>query len=77
MPLTPQDFVSKWKRSTGREKQTYQQHFLDLCELVGHPKKLDEVVFAAYGWTRYLSDEEILEKLLAMNLERSKQELEI
>ena len=36
MPLTPQDFVSKWKRSTGREKQTYQQHFLDLCELVGH-----------------------------------------
>src|SRR5215208_1852717 len=37
MPLTPQDFVSKWKRSTGGEKQTYQQHFLDLCELVGHP----------------------------------------
>src|SRR6266540_800272 len=36
MPLTPQDFVSKWKRSTGREKQIYQQHFLDLCELVGH-----------------------------------------
>jgi hypothetical protein len=70
MPLTPQDFVSKWKRSTGRENQTYQQHFLDLCEL-------DGVVFAAYGWTRYLSDEEILEKLLAMNLERSKQELEI
>ena len=37
MPLTPQDFVSKWKRSTGREKQIYQQHFLDLCELVRHP----------------------------------------
>ena len=37
MPLTPQDFVSQWKRSTGREKQIYQQHFLDLCELVGHP----------------------------------------
>lgn len=37
MPLTPQDFVSKWKRSTAREKQIYQQHFLDLCELVGHP----------------------------------------
>ena len=37
MPLTPQDFVSKWKRSTGREKQIYQQHFLDLCALAGHP----------------------------------------
>src|SRR5215216_3572105 len=37
MPLTPQDFVSKWKRVTAREKQTYQEHFLDLCQLVGHP----------------------------------------
>ena len=39
--------------------------------LYGH-KRLDEAVFAAYGWTGDLSDEEILEKLLAMNLERSK-----
>jgi ABC-type oligopeptide transport system substrate-binding subunit len=23
MPITPQDFVSKWKRVTAREKQTY------------------------------------------------------
>ena len=28
-------------------------------------KKLDEAVFAAYGWPSDLSDEEILEKLLA------------
>lgn len=34
-------------------------------------KKLDEAVFAAYGWESDLSDEEILEKLLALNLERS------
>ena len=33
-------------------------------------KKLDEAVFAAYGWPSDLSDEEILEKLLALNLER-------
>jgi hypothetical protein len=41
--LTPQDFVSKWKRVTAREKQTYQEHFLDLCYLVGHqtPNDLD------------------------------------
>jgi hypothetical protein len=38
-------------------------------------KRLDEAVFAAYGWTSTLSDEEILEKLLALNLERSKKEL--
>ncbi|HOW51238.1 MAG TPA: N-6 DNA methylase [bacterium] len=36
-------------------------------------KKLDEAVFAAYGWQPTLSDEEILERLLALNLERAKQ----
>jgi hypothetical protein len=35
-------------------------------------KRLDEAVFAAYGWKSDLSDEEILEKLLSLNLERSK-----
>lgn len=35
-------------------------------------QRLDEVIFAAYGWASDLSDEEILEKLLALNLERSK-----
>jgi hypothetical protein len=35
-------------------------------------KRLDEAVFAAYGWKSALTDEEILEKLLALNLERSK-----
>ena len=39
--------------------------------LYGH-KRLDEAVFAAYGWKSDLSNEEILEKLLALNLEKSK-----
>jgi hypothetical protein len=34
-------------------------------------RRLDEAVFAAYGWKPDLSDEEILEKLLALNLERA------
>jgi hypothetical protein len=34
-------------------------------------KRLDQAVFAAYGWQPDLSDEEILEKLLALNLERA------
>jgi type II restriction/modification system DNA methylase subunit YeeA len=38
-------------------------------------RKLDEAVFAAYGWEPTLSDEEILEKLLALNLEASAQQL--
>ena len=34
-------------------------------------QKLDRAVFAAYGWPADLSDEEILERLLALNLERA------
>jgi hypothetical protein len=37
---------------------------------LGH-KRLDVGLFAAYGWKADLSDEEILEKLLALNLERA------
>lgn len=34
-------------------------------------KKLDAAVAAAYGWPADLSDEEILARLLALNLERA------
>jgi type II restriction/modification system DNA methylase subunit YeeA len=36
-------------------------------------RKLDAAVFAAYGWPTDLSDEAILERLLALNLERARQ----
>ena len=34
-------------------------------------RKLDEAVFAAYGWPADLSDDDILARLLALNLERA------
>ena len=34
-------------------------------------RKLDAAVFAAYGWPPDLGDEAILERLLALNLERA------
>ena len=34
-------------------------------------RKLDEAVFAAYGWSPDLTDDQILERLLALNLERA------
>jgi hypothetical protein len=34
-------------------------------------EKLDAAVFAAYGWDPALSDEELLERLLHLNLERA------
>jgi hypothetical protein len=64
MTMTPQDFVSKWKRTEARERQSVQEHFIDLCQ----HKRLDEAVFAAYGWRLDLTDEEILERQL--NLKR-------
>ena len=34
-------------------------------------RRLDAAVFAAYGWPATLSDEEILARLLALNLARA------
>ena len=34
-------------------------------------REIDEAVFAAYGWSADLSDDEVLGRLLALNLERS------
>ena len=34
-------------------------------------RTLDEAVFAAYGWSPDLTDDQLLEKLLALNLERA------
>jgi hypothetical protein len=41
MNLTPQDFVRKWKQVTAREKQIYQEHFIDLCHLVVHQTPME------------------------------------
>lgn len=71
--LTPVQFVAIWKNAALKERSAYQTHFNQLCELIGHPTpvELDEVVFAAYGWPPDLTDEQILERLLALNLERA------
>jgi type II restriction/modification system DNA methylase subunit YeeA len=34
--LTPQEFVNKWRKSTLKERAAAQEHFIDLCRLVGH-----------------------------------------
>ena len=35
--ITPQDFVAKWQQATLRERASSQEHFIDLCRLIGHP----------------------------------------
>lgn len=34
--LSPQEFVDKWRKAALTERSAAQQHFLDLCQLVGH-----------------------------------------
>ncbi|MBU1879017.1 MAG: hypothetical protein KJ734_08700, partial [Chloroflexi bacterium] len=40
--LTPQDFVAKWRQSTLKESAGAQEHFIDLCQLVGHRTPAEE-----------------------------------
>ena len=35
--MTPQEFVDKWRRSKLKERSASQEHFLDLCSMLGHP----------------------------------------
>src|SRR5438132_10216027 len=36
--MSPQEFITKWQRANLSERSAAQQHFLDLCELLGQPK---------------------------------------
>jgi hypothetical protein len=54
------------KKRTLTRLYNQRPHWLELAH-----RKLDQAVFAAYGWPDDLSDEEILERLLALNLERA------
>jgi len=106
--MTPQEFVDKWRRSHLKERSASQEHFIDLCRMLGHPtpaqadpegasgaelkkrtltnlynqrptwldlahKKLHEAVLDAYAWPHHLTDDQILERLLALNLERAEE----
>src|ERR1700694_3878378 len=34
-PMTPQQFAKKWKASTLKERSAAQEHFIDLCRMIG------------------------------------------
>src|SRR5438552_3885845 len=69
--LVPQDAdcAAKLKKRTLTNLYNERPAWLDLAH-----KKLDAAVAAAYGWPADLSDEQILERLLALNLERAAEE---
>lgn len=73
--MTPQDFIAKWGSPGGRTG--YADIFMRgvfAWENKAPGKNLDAAVAAAYGWADYtpaMPDEEILKRLLALNLARS------
>ena len=40
--MTPADFIQKWGDSTLRERQGAQEHFIDLCRLLGEPTPAED-----------------------------------
>ena len=34
--ITPQQFVAKWRNETRKERSVSQEHFIDLCRMLGH-----------------------------------------
>jgi type II restriction/modification system DNA methylase subunit YeeA len=39
--MSPEEFIAKWRGTTRTERSAAQEHFLDLCELLGVPKPGD------------------------------------
>ena len=69
--LEPRDAecAAQLKKRTLTNLYNERPAWLDLAH-----QKLDAAVAAAYGWPADLADEQILEKLLALNLERAAEE---
>jgi len=63
------DCAAKLKKRTLTNLYNERPAWLDLAH-----QKLDAAVAAAYGWPAELSDEQLLERLLALNLERAEAE---
>ena len=63
------DCAESLKKRTLTNLYNQRPTWLDLAH-----KKLDEAVFAAYGWDPSMSDDALLERLLALNIERAGKE---
>ena len=40
--MTPSEFIAKWDNSRLRERQGSQEHFIDLCRLLGEPTPAED-----------------------------------
>jgi hypothetical protein len=57
---------------TERERVTHEQGLISLLRQIHDD--LDAAIFEAYGWPNTLTDEEVIERLVRLNVERVKEE---
>ena len=77
--MTPAEFIQKWQRAgQGRRlakdlaKRTLTNLYNQRPAWLDHAhRRLDEAALAAYGWPADLSDEDLLARLLELNLKRA------
>ena len=50
--MTPTAFIAKWQASTRNERAAAQEHFLDLCALLGEPTPNTDPTGAAYAFEK-------------------------
>jgi hypothetical protein len=70
MTMTPSQFAAKWGKIQAKETRGSVSRE-EVIELDDIHRALDSAVLSAYGWPADLSDEQLLERLLALNLERA------
>src|SRR5205807_2447458 len=51
--MTPEQFIDKWSRAALTERQAAQEHFIDLCRLLGQPTPAEaDPTGAAYAFEK-------------------------
>lgn len=53
--MTPKEFIDKWSRRDGTERQTAQEHFIDLCHVLGEPTPNEADEPDAYSFEKGVS----------------------
>ena len=51
-PVQVQDFIAKWQANTRTERAASQEHFLDLCALLGEPTPNSDPTGDAYAFEK-------------------------
>ncbi len=53
--MTPIAFIAKWQANARNERAASQEHFLDLCALLGEPTPNSDPTGAAYAFEKAVS----------------------